>query len=161
MGDTTPEMQGIPHHDRDFYGWAMETAAAIRSGRVDAVDWLAIAEEIEDMGRTERRALSSRLEVLQAHLLKWRYQPERRTRSWSGTIKEQRRRTAQLLRDNPGLKSEIGALMADAYQTARALAERDTGMDESAFPVAAPWSLQQVLDEGYWPEPAAPGGESA
>jgi hypothetical protein len=146
----------IADHDADFYSWAMETAAAIRAGRLDGLDWLAIAEEIEDMGRSERRALASRLEVLQAHLLKWRHQAQLRSRSWSGTIKEQRRRAVRLLQENPGLKPQLADLCTDTYGTARALAERDTGLDEALFPSAPPWTVEQALDETYWPD-AVPG----
>jgi len=150
-----PAMQDpIADHDADFFSWAMQTAAAIRAGRLDGLDWLAIAEEIEDMGRSERRALASRLEVLQAHLLKWQYQADKRSHSWSGAIKEQRRRTAHLLRENPGLKPQLADLCADTYGTACALAERDTGLDEAVFPPAPPWTVEQALDEGYWPDAA-------
>lgn len=144
----------IPAHDADFHGWAMATAAAIRAGRVQGLDWATIAEEIEDMGRSERRALGSRLEVLQAHLLKWRYQPQHRSTSWSGTVKEQRRRAMLLLRDNPSLKPELANLAVDVYPVACALAERDTGLDESVFPDIPPWTVEQILDEDYWPEAA-------
>jgi hypothetical protein len=138
-------------HSQDFYTWALETAGAIRDGRFEGVDWEAVAEELEDMGRSERRALESRLEVLLSHLIKWRYQPERRSSSWTGTMKEQHRKAARLLHQNPGLRPLLGELIADAYTTATALAERDTGMDESRFPTVCPWSPEQVLDEGFLP----------
>jgi len=138
----------------DFYTWALETAGAIREGRVAGVDWDAVAEELEDMGRSERRALEYRLEVLLAHSIKWRFQPEHRSASWTGTIKEQRRKAARLLRQNPGLGPLLGELIADAYDTAKALAERDTGIDEGRFPSACPWTLEQILDEAFMPPTA-------
>lgn len=140
----------IPHGG-DFYTWALETAGAIREGRFEGIEWDAVAEELEDMGRSERRALENRFEVLLAHLIKWRFQPEQRSTSWTGTIKEQRRKAARLLRQNPGLKPVLTELVPDAYESARALAERDTGIDERNFPAACPWTIEQILDEGFWP----------
>jgi hypothetical protein len=139
-------------HDYDFYSWALETADAIQAGRFDGVDWEAVAEELEDMGRSERRALENRFEVLLAHLIKWRFQPDHRSASWTGTIKEQRRKATRLLRQNPGLKPLLSELIPDAYESARALAERDTGIDEDKFPSACPWTAEQILDEGFWPD---------
>jgi ribosomal protein L29 len=138
-------------HEGDFYTWALETAGAIREGRFEGVDWEAVAEELEDMGRSERRALENRLEILLAHLIKWCFQSNHRSASWTGTIKEQRRKAARLLRQNPGLKPLLAELIADAYESARALAERDTGIDEANFPASCPWKTEQILDEGYWP----------
>jgi hypothetical protein len=130
----------------------VETAGAIQAGDFDTVDWEAVAEELEDMGRSERRALENRLEVLLAHLIKWRFQPDHRSASWTGTIKEQRRKATRLLRQNPGLKPLLVELIPDAYDSARALAERDTGIDEVHFPEACPWTEQQILNEDFWAE---------
>ncbi len=88
----------------------------------------------------------SRLEVLLAHLLKWRFQPARRSSSWRGTIKEQKRKTARLLRQNPGLKPLIAEILADAYYSSLVVAERDTGIDEDAFPEACQWDFDQIRD---------------
>jgi hypothetical protein len=96
--------------------------------------------------------LENRLEVLLAHLIKWCVQPEHRSTSWTGTIKAQRRKASRLLAQNPGLKSLLAQLIADAYETAMALAERDTGIDESAFSPTCPWTTEQLLDEHFWPE---------
>ncbi len=130
----------------------METAGALRARHFETIDWEAVAEELEDMGRSEIRELESRLEVLLAHLLKWRFQPERRSSSWRGTIKEQRRKTARLLRQNPGLKRLIAEILADAYYSSLAVAERDTGIGEEVFPETCPWDVDRIMDEGYWPE---------
>jgi ribosomal protein L29 len=150
---TVSKIPAVPAlHDSDFYTWAMETAGALRERRFETIDWEAVAEELEDMGRSERRELESRLEVLLAHLLKWRFQPQRRSSSWRGTIKEQRRKTARLLRQNPGLKPLMEEILADAYYRSLAVAERDTGIDEDAFPETCPWDIDRIMDEGFWPE---------
>lgn len=142
-------------YDTDLYAWATGNAALIRSGRLDEVDFEHIAEELESMGRSERRAITSRLEVLLMHLLKWRYQPERQGRSWRLTVKEQRRRLARLLAENPSLRAELPAIFADAYADAVLSAARETGQEETAFPDTCPFALADVLDAEFWPDASA------
>lgn len=139
-------------YDRDFYAWAMKNAELIRQGRFTEVDAQHIAEELESMGRSERRALMSRLAVLLAHLLKWQYQPTLRSNSWQYTIKEQRLAVADLLEDNPSLKAQLEEIRERAYQSARLIAARETGLGEETFPVSCPFSFDQVMDEDFWPE---------
>ena len=92
-------------HDDDFYAWTQEQAQLLRTGKFNQIDFHYIAEEIEDMGRSEKRELESRLELLLMHLLKWQFQPNLRSRSWQLTIKEQRLRLEKLLAENPSFKS--------------------------------------------------------
>ena len=94
-------------HDSDFYAWSLEQAALLRAGRVAEADLAAIAEEIESMGKTEKRELVSRLTVLLLHLLKWRYQPAGRGNSWRLSIANARDEISDLLDDNPSLKSAL------------------------------------------------------
>jgi len=94
-------------YQQDFYAWAKEQSALIRAGKLSDIDWTHIAEEIEDMGKSEKRAMESRLEVLLTHLLKWQFQPSRRSKSWQLTLKDQRRRLGKLLQENPSLKSVL------------------------------------------------------
>ena len=96
---------GKNSYDADFYGWASEQAALLRAGRLDAADIEHIAEEIESLGRSEKRELVSRLTVLLVHLVKWRFQPEGRSPSWRADVKIQRRGLERHLDDNPRLKS--------------------------------------------------------
>ena len=90
-------------HENDFFAWTQEQAYLLRNGQIHQIDVVNIAEEIEDMGRSEKRELESRLEVLIMHLLKWQFQPNLRSRSWQLTIKEQRIRLEKLLKENPSL----------------------------------------------------------
>jgi hypothetical protein len=136
----------------DFYGWALQNAELLRQGRLGEIDSERIAEELEDMGASKERELENRLGVLLAHLLKWVYQPERRGNSWRLTIEEQRRRLERLLRKNPSLKSRLAENFIDAYGDARLIASRETGLPKDKFPEACPFSLEQTLDDGYWPE---------
>ena len=105
-------------YNRDFLEWTVRNASLLRAGRFAEADIEHIAEEIEDMGKSQRRALGSRLEVLLAHLLKWRYQPGGRGSSWESTIRIQRAKIAKLLREMPSLHSALADELTDAYQTA-------------------------------------------
>src|SRR5271156_666720 len=81
-----------PLYERDFHKWLVEQAQALREGNLRDLDTENLAEEIEDMGRSENRAMLSQLARLMAHLLKWSVQKERRRRnkrlenSWRGSI---------------------------------------------------------------------------
>ena len=108
-------------YDQDFYAWANEQAALLRAGKLAAADIEHIAEEIESMGKAEKRELVSRLTVLLLHLLKWQFQPDRRGSSWDATITVQRDDITDHLRDNPSLKAKIGAAITDAYRKAAIL----------------------------------------
>ena len=139
-------------YEDDFYAWALNNADLLRQGRFAEIDIDNIAEELESMGRSERRQLANRLEVLLAHLLKWRYQPARRGNSWRYTIEEQRRKVRKLLTDSPSLKPRLERELEDVYPDAVLLAARETGRNKSEFPASCPFAVEQVLNDGYWPE---------
>ncbi len=141
-------------YDTDFYAWANTQAALLRSGRLAGADVEHIASEIESMGRSEKRELLSRLALLLMHLLKWQVQPTLRDNAWRATIKGQRREIARHLADNPSLSARLPEVLADAYGDAVLLAARESGLAESAFPVANPWTLGEIMDDGFWPGPA-------
>jgi hypothetical protein len=134
-------------HDQDLHAWAAEQAALLRAGDLSSVDAAHIAEEIEGMGSSLQDQLTSRLGVLLAHLLKWRYQPARRGNSWRLTIIGQRRRTERLLRKNPSLKRDLAETLADAYGDAILAAARETDLPEDTFPPGCPWTFDQALTE--------------
>ncbi len=139
-------------HDSDFYAWSLEQAGLLRAGRVGDADLAAIAEEIESMGKTEKRELVSRLTVLLLHLLKWQCQPAGRGNSWRLSIANARDEIADLLADNPSLKTVIDEVTASAYRYARRKAAIETDLGEEGFPGQCPWSFAQVMDAGFWPE---------
>ena len=139
-------------YESDFYAWTREQAALLRSGDVAAADLAHIAEEIESMGRTERRELVNRLAVLVTHLLKWRFQPGHRGASWRSTIREQRLRLSLHLADNPSLKAFMDDAFAKAYALAVIAAARETGLPDSLFPVAPPFGATQAMDADFWPD---------
>lgn len=139
-------------YDRDFYAWAQEQAALLRAGRLSAADVENIAEEIESMGRSEKREMENRLVILLLHLLKWTVQVDRRGASWQASIKIQRRDLARHLRDNPSLEAKATAVLADVYPDAVLRATVETGLPEETFPATCPWSFSTVMDSAFWPE---------
>jgi hypothetical protein len=132
-------------YERDFYAWAHEQAALLRAGKLSAADIANIAEEIESMGRSEKRELVSRLQVLFLHLLKWNYQPERRGRSWAFSISNSRDQLSSHLRDNPSLKSKTTEAVAEAYRVARREAAIETDLPLKTFPVECPWTFDEAM----------------
>ena len=139
-------------YEQDFYAWTVEQSRLLRSGELSAIDAANIAEEIESMGRSDRRELRSRLAVLVMHLLKWRHQPGARSRSWSATVDEQRLQIEEVLAESPSLRPQAAAMLSDAYAIARARAIAETGLAEEAFPAACPFTPDEVLSRGFLPE---------
>ena len=136
----------------DFYAWTREQADLARRGSVNALDMGNIAEELEGMGRAERRALASQLERLMAHLLKWRYQPQRRSRSWRGSIRDSRTQIERLLGGSPSLGGEMLGLVEEEYPRAVRWASDETGIGWRAFPADCPWTQAELLDPDFLPD---------
>lgn len=140
-------------YEEDFYAWTVEQARLLRGGDLSAIDVGNIAEEIESLGRSDRRELRSRLTVLLMHLLKWREQPERRSTSWSGTIREQRRQIELVLDDSPSLRPFTIECLPQAYRDAREDPAEEIGLTEPDFPAECPFSLDDVLARDFLPGP--------
>ncbi len=138
-------MQTDTNYDKDFYKWSSRQAKLLRSGKLKEADIEHIAEEIESMGRSEKRELLSRLEVLLLHLLKWDYQPAKRGASWVSSIEEQQDRIADHLEDNPSLKSNLSEALTKAYKYARRTAGNETGLGKDAFPKENPYSFDEAM----------------
>lgn len=136
-------------YNTDFHAWAQEQAEFIRAGKFHQLDLENLAEEIESLGKQERRELRSRLEVLIGHLLKWQFQPTGQGASWQATIKAQRRAIQRLIKENPSLKPYLSEAVVDSYDDALALAIRETGLEQ--FPDDCPYSVEQITDESFLP----------
>jgi hypothetical protein len=135
-------------YDADFFQWTQSTAEMIRQGRLAEVDLEHVAEEIEDMGKRDRREVRSRLIVLLVHLLKWELQPELRTPSWGSTIDEQRTQIQFAIQDSPSLRRLPSDELAATYK--RAMAQ--TGLEASRFPSSCPDTAEQILDGDFFPD---------
>ena len=138
-------------YETDVVAWANEQARLIRAGRFDLLDLEHIAEEIEDVGKSEQRELASRMAVLLAHLLKWQYQPDRRGTSWARTIKEQRKGVLIRLEETPSLRGKLNEAKwwDSVWSDALAQATSETGLD--VFPGVCPWAVDEVLGADWLP----------
>lgn len=145
-------MGNTADYETDFHAWATEQARLLRAGRLSEADIANIAEEIESMGRGEKRELVSRLAVLLTHLLKWQFQPGFRGNSWRLTIAEQRARLDAHLKDNPSLKAALPDALETAWRFALLGAQKETGFPQTAFPDACPWMAEQVLSDEFLPD---------
>jgi Domain of unknown function DUF29 len=139
-------------YDTDFSRWIEEQAQLLRDRQLNHLDIENLIEEIESLGKSDKRQLKSRLEVLFHHLLKWQYQPTQRTGSWQGTILEQRRRIRDVLLDSPSLKSYIETVLNTCYADARYQASLETGLSSDCFPLDCPYAIANILNPEFWPE---------
>lgn len=145
-------------YDEDFYAWTQEQAAKLRAratfdNRGD-IDWENAAEEIESVGNSERYEIESRMAVLLAHLLKWRYQPNRRSNSWRASIGEQRTRIARRLRQSPSLRNFPAECLPDEFPIARLQAIGETDLPDDRFPLECPFTIEEILDPDFFPDAA-------
>lgn len=139
-------------YEKDFFGWTVQQADALRRRSVNEIDWDNLIEEVESLGRSERRELQSRLEVLYLHLLKWAYQPSLRSRSWSNTIDLQRARAREVIDENPGLAPRLVDISSAAYRAARAGATNETGLAPETLPLTSPFTMDDALSDSFLPE---------
>ncbi|GGE20617.1 hypothetical protein GCM10011390_44890 [Aureimonas endophytica] len=139
-------------YDTDFHAWTLDQAAKLRARAHNGIDWDHAAEEIESLGRSQRNEIRSRILVVLIHLLKWRYQPDQRSSGWKGTLLEQRSRIADEIEDSPSLRDFPATVLEREYRPARLKAAGETGLPESAFPSACPFTIEQVLDPDFYPE---------
>jgi len=139
-------------YDTDFYGWIQNQADSLRLRSLSALDYDNLIEEIESMGKSLQRELTSRLEVLFCHLLKWQFQPKFKGTSWELTIDEQREKIAELLADNPSLRAKLGDSIARGYKHGKRAAMKETGIDQSSFPALCPWTFEQMMSPDFWPD---------
>lgn len=141
-----------PLYDQDFYLWIETTAKQLKEGNFAEIDLANLIEEIESMGRSEKRALKSNLGVILIHLLKYKYQQDKRTNSWLSTIFEHRQRLEECLTESPSLKNYLPEVFINCYQNARKQAAIETGLSLATFPIESPFTINECLDEDFLPE---------
>ncbi|MGC3872122.1 DUF29 domain-containing protein [Halomonas sp. GXIMD04776] len=132
-------------YDQDTYAWALEQASLLRAGKLDQIDIEHIAEEIESVGKGERRALVSQLARLFMHLLKWDHQPQRRLHSERISIIDAQAKAARLLNDNPSLKASLDKIVEVAYEDARRAAAIETEREIDVFPAMPLYSFADAM----------------
>ena len=140
-------------YEQDFVGWLNTQAELLKTGKVNELDIKNLVEEIEAMGRSEKRELESRMIILVMHLLKWTFQPNYQSRSWANTINEKRRRIGRVIKDSPSLKNSLNDTewFNDIWQSALYQAVSETGLDIKIFPEQAIWTTQQILVDDFFP----------
>jgi len=153
-GPRVPSRRAGTSYDKDVILWSQEQARLLRAGRFSELDIEHLADEIEDVGKSEKRELARRMAVLLAPLLKWTRQPESRTKSWRAAIVVQRRRIALALKATPSLKSVVRDRdwQEDVWLDAVAQAQKETGLAADELPEACPWTMEQAADQDFWPE---------
>lgn len=139
-------------YNQDFYRWTQEQSAILKSGKFSELDIEYLSEEIENMGKSEKRELVHRLSVLLAHLLKWQFQPTYRGTSWKLTVTEQREQVIDVLDDNPSLRATLPETLVKSYRYAVLQAAKETGIGQESFPAVCPYSIEQMLQDNYLPE---------
>ncbi|TPL89599.1 DUF29 domain-containing protein [Mesorhizobium sp. B2-3-14] len=143
--------QQLTPYEADYAQWCAEQGALLREGRLSDLDRDNLAEEIESLGRSDKREIASRLGTLLLHLLKWEFQPERRKTGWLLTIREQRFQIEDLLDESPSLKAYPGQRLGREFKIARLKAADETGLREGNFPADCPYSIREILDYDYFP----------
>ena len=141
-------------YDKDVILWSEEQARLLRARRFAELDIEHLADEIEDVGKSEKRELASRIAVLLAHLVKWTSQPDNRTNSWRATITDQRRRIALAIKETPSLKAVMREpdWQEGAWLDARGQARKDMGLAGEDLPEGCPWTMEQAANAEFWPD---------
>jgi hypothetical protein len=139
-------------YERDFHLWLEQQAELLREGRLSELDVANLLEEIESMGRKDKKAIQSNLVIVMAHLLKYQFQADQRSSGWRGSIVEHRRRLRYDLAESPSLRGHAVAAFEEAYADAREQASAEAGLPVETFPERSPYTLEQALDPRFWPE---------
>ena len=137
-------------YETDFVGWIETTVEQLRTQDYANVDWENLLEEIEDIGKSEKRAIYSNLKILLLHLLKYRYQAEKRSNSWRASIVEPRQRLKKAFQESPSLQPYYTEIVNECYQDARELAAAETGLAIDNFPVETPFTSEEILKSDYF-----------
>jgi hypothetical protein len=140
MGATTKTL-----YDTDFAEWSARTAELVRAGRLEEVDLEHVAEEIEDLGKRDRRALLSQLQRMLMHMIKQRIQPERNGPSCQSSIADARKQMALLLKDSPSLRVYLQDNLQETYLDAVEMAAIETQVSVDGLPKECPYTLQELL----------------
>ncbi|QQE67133.1 hypothetical protein GFS31_38450 [Leptolyngbya sp. BL0902] len=154
MPFTTPTSAVSTLYEVDFYEWLQHTVEAIKHRNFDQVDWDNLIEEVESMGRSEKRELKSRLLVILEHLLKlifWDSEKPQNARGWRNTVIEQRNQVDLILEDSPSLKPWLAEIFVDSYAKARQHILQKSGLPGEMFPIQPPFPLENVLNTDWLP----------
>ncbi len=141
-----------PLYQQDYCLWLEQTIQQLQAGQFNQLDISALIEELQGMSNTEKNALESNLRILLMHLLKYRYQPHKRTNSWLFTIREHRKRLLRAFKKSPSLKRYYEEVFVECYQDGKELASDETGLSLQAFPSESPFTPEDTLNPDYLPD---------
>jgi len=136
-------------YETDFYAWTVEQSKLLKNGDLQKLDIINLVEEVESLGKQQRQELRHRLGILIGHILKWEYQPEKRSKSWRVTIRSQRREIEILLLDNPSLKSYLLEAIARAYNAGLDLVVLETPLDYQDLPEECIYTIEQLFNPDF------------
>ena len=139
-------------YDQDYCLWLETMAKLLQKRQLNEINFEDLIEELEGMSKREKEALFSNLQVVLMHLLKYRYQPSKRSNSWRSSIREHRKRVKRAFRNSPSLNPYFTEIFAECYQDARELAADETGLPIETFPEQCPFTKEEILNTDYLPE---------
>jgi len=139
-------------YDRDYHAWVQEQVAALERGNFGALDVAHLADEVEDLGRSQKHAMRSNLNVMLLHLIKWVYQPERRKPGWENSIQEHRGRLLDDIAESPSLRRYPAEVLAKEYGYARRKAAVQMRQSVRTIPQSCPFTIEQILDPNFLPK---------
>jgi hypothetical protein len=139
-------------YDHDNHQWTLHHIELLKQRKFSKMDVEHLIEELESMANRDRHELMSRFIILIAHLLKWQFQPAKRSSSWRGSIVEQRVQIAVQLEESPSLKHYLTTAIDKAYPHAIKIAVKETFLPKSTFPETCPYPVVQLLDDDFFPD---------
>lgn len=151
-----PSRRNSPGYDEDFAAWAETQAALLREGRFEELDIEHLADEVESVGKSEFRALKSAIALIVLHMMKWDYQPEKRSRSWRVTIHGQRRAVTELLKENPSFKARLDEAIEGAWIGVPGEIERETTIPVERLPETCPYDWDAIMTRLHEFDPDRP-----
>ena len=138
-------------YQQDFFAWTEQQINYLQNQQWNQLDLAHLIEEIETLGKQQRQELRNRLSILIGHLLKWEYQPQKRSYSWLATLRVQRIDIQELINDNPSLKPYLEEALTQAYIKGLLLAVSETNLPDRTFPKNCPYSLTEILSDRIYP----------
>ncbi len=139
-------------YEQDFYLWLQTNIKLLKEENFAEIDLENLLEELESMGKNDKNALKSNLRTILMHLLKYKYQPDKRTNSWKYTIIEHRIRLEDTFKTSPSLYRFLEDIFNESYQYARKLAAGETGLSIQIFPPESPFTIEEVLNPDFLPD---------
>ncbi len=136
-------------YDKDFFKWTKAQAGLLKKGNFNELDIFNLIEEIESLGRNDKRSLYSHAIILLMHLLKQKYQSGKQidSNSWKNSITNASREIRLLIKDSPSLKNELLKIYSEAYEDARHDASEESGLPLETFPETCPWTIEERFPE--------------